>query len=330
MNVAHRVGLPRGEFGHLLGLAPEHLGDDLCRPPAATINRIAELTVAHAPWTDVSQLLAQQSTVGALGVWDYLITCAATPLEGIKDAAASFAVVADPATETLTVTEDGDHVTIGHLNHADLANQAACAIRGFALGLYRQRLSQAAGRPVIPLRVTLTTQAPRRHDTLTELYGTRAIDFEAPASSLTFLASDLETPNPLTQPGLPRVLRQVAEQQLTTATPLYDWLHLFRRTLSFAHAEGAPTLAAVAQRMTISTRTLQRRLEDHGTTWNTELEALRRTQITHLLQKTDYGVDAIAARTGYKDGRSLRRAVHRWYGTTPSALRGTNSSSSSG
>ncbi|EFF88785.1 hypothetical protein SSTG_05792 [Streptomyces sp. e14] len=47
-----------------------------------------------------------------------------------------------------------------------------------------------------------------------------------------------------------------------------------------------------------------------------------------MLQETDYGVDAIAARTGYKDGRSLRRAVHRWYGTTPSALRDMNASSS--
>ncbi|MFS4103141.1 AraC family transcriptional regulator [Streptomyces sp. SID8499] len=328
MNVAHRVGLPRDEFGHLLGLAPEHLGDDLCRPPAATINHIAELTVAHAPWTDVAQLLTQQAVVGALGVWDYLITCAPTPLEGIKDAAASFAVVADTATETLTVTEDGEKVIIGHLNHAHLANQAACAVRGFALGLYRQRLSQAAGRPVLPLRVSLAARAPRRHDTLTELYGTAAIDFEAPSSSLTFLAADLEIPNPLTQPGLPHVLRQVAERQLTTATPLYDWLHLFRRTLSVAHTQGTSTLAAVAQRMTISARTLQRRLEDHGTTWNAELEVLRRTQITQLLQETDYGVDAIAARTGYKDGRSLRRAVHRWYGTTPSALRDMNASSS--
>ncbi|EFF88786.1 hypothetical protein SSTG_05793 [Streptomyces sp. e14] len=61
----------------------------------------------------------------------------------------------------------------------------------------------------------------------------------------------------------------MAERQLTTATPLYDWLHLFRRTLSVAHTQGTSTLAAVAQRMTISARTLQRRLEDHGTTWNT-------------------------------------------------------------
>ncbi|MFE2163700.1 hypothetical protein ACFXB3_01240 [Streptomyces sp. NPDC059447] len=32
---------------------------------------------------------AEQSGLGALGVWDYLITSTPTPLEGIRDASAS-------------------------------------------------------------------------------------------------------------------------------------------------------------------------------------------------------------------------------------------------
>ncbi|GAA1408356.1 hypothetical protein GCM10009639_57970 [Kitasatospora putterlickiae] len=63
------------------------------------------------------------------------------------------------------------------------------------------------------------------------------------------------------------------------------------------------------------------RLDEHGTTWSGEAEALRRTRITRLLRTTDLTIDAIAARTGYADARALRRAVRRWCGNTPDALR---------
>ncbi|MFD9306260.1 helix-turn-helix domain-containing protein [Streptomyces sp. NPDC060048] len=323
VNVARLLDIPPHGYAHLLGLAPEHLNDDLCRTPAATSIRVAELTTVHAHWTEMSVLLAQQSNIGSLGVWDYLITSAATPLEGIRDASAYFAAVADTGTDNLRVTEDGDQVTISHVNEADLTYEAACAIRAYALGLYQRRLSEAAQRRLIPLRVTLASEAPRRHEALTGLYGTRAIEFEAPVSSITFLASDLNTPAPHVQPGLSRVLRRHAEQTLATAIPLHNWLDLFRTALASAHEEAPPTLSAVARRMAVSPRTLQRRLDEHGTTWSGEVETVRREHVTRLLHGTGLSVESIAARSGYADARALRRAVHRWYGATPATLRRT-------
>lgn len=321
VNVAQLVGIRPHGYAHLPGMAPQHLNDDLFRTPSATAIRIAELTTVHAHWTEMSVLLARESGIGTLGVWDYLITSAPTPLEGIRDAAAHFAAVADPLTDGMRITEDGDRVTISHVNRADIAHEAACGIRGYALGLYRRRLGEAAGRCLVPLRVSLAAKAPPRHDALIELYGTRNIEFEAPASSVTFLAADLSTPTPHAQPGLSAVLRRHAGQTLAGAIPLHGWLDLFRTALASAHDSGAPTLASVAQRMTISARTLQRRLEEHGTTWSEEVEAVRRDHIARLLHGTDLSVDSIAARSGYADARALRRAVKRWYGTTPAALR---------
>ncbi|MFE2283911.1 AraC family transcriptional regulator ligand-binding domain-containing protein [Streptomyces sp. NPDC059443] len=323
VNAARRLGVPPDGYAHMLGLKPEHLNDDLCRTPAATSIRIAELSTVHAPWTEVSLLLAEQSTLGALGVWDYLITSAPTPLEGIRDASAYIGSVADAGTETVHVAEDGEQVTISHLNGSDLTHEAACAILAYALALYQRRLGEAARRRLVPIRVTLAAKAPRRHEALTELYGTRAIEFEAPVSSITFLAGDLKAPTPHAQPGLSTVLRRHAEQNLADAIPLHSWLDLFRTALASLHHEATPTLPDVARRMAISTRTLQRRLDEHATTWTTEVETLRRTHITRLLHDTDLSIDAIAARSGYADARALRRAVQRWYGTTPAALRRT-------
>ncbi|MFD9452226.1 helix-turn-helix domain-containing protein [Streptomyces sp. NPDC059985] len=59
----------------------------------------------------------------------------------------------------------------------------------------------------------------------------------------------------------------------------------------------------------------------HGTTWSDAVEAVRRDRITRLLHDTDLTFDAVATRSGHADARAPRRAVHRWYGTTPAALR---------
>ncbi|GGT21085.1 AraC family transcriptional regulator [Streptomyces purpureus] len=323
VKAAHLLGVPPNGYGNLLGLSPEYLDDDLCRTPTVTTIRIAELSTVRTPWTELSALLAQQSGIGTLGVWDYLITSAATPLEGIQDASTYLATIADVGTDTLTIDEDGDQITISHVNGADLTHEAASAIHAFVLSLCQRRLSESAQRRLVPVNVALATEAPRRHDTLTELYGTRTIDFEAPVSSVTFLSTELKRPNPHAQPGLSAVLRRHAEQTLASSIPLHNWLDVFRTTLASAQGETAPTLSTAARRMAVSTRTLQRRLDEHGTTWSDEVETLRRARVTRLLHDTDLGIDAIAARSGYADARALRRAVQRWHGTTPTALRRT-------
>ncbi|WP_282693494.1 AraC family transcriptional regulator [Streptomyces sp. CC208A] len=320
---ARLVGVPDHDFAGLLGLGPEQLNDDLCRIPAVTGNRMAELGSARVGWTELAGLLVRESAVGAFGVWDYLIAAAPTPLAGIQDASVFFAAVADPGSDALDVAVDGGHVTVTHHNQGELGHAAACAVRAYALGLYRRRLSEAAGRELVPLRVTLAAQAPRDHKVLSGLLGTRAIDFEAPTSSITFLTADLTAPVPHTQPGLSTVLRTHAEHLLTAATPLQSWMDVFRAELASAHETACPTLAVMARRMNISVRTLQRRLEEHGTTWSGEVEALRRDRVTRLLRDTVLSVDAIAARTGYADARALRRAVRRWHDTTPGDLRQT-------
>ncbi|MER6198343.1 hypothetical protein ABT234_13375 [Streptomyces sp. NPDC001586] len=70
VNAARLLGIPRAGYAHLLGLAPEHLNDDLCRPPALTSIRIAELATVHAHWTEVAQVMTRRSEIGSLGVWD--------------------------------------------------------------------------------------------------------------------------------------------------------------------------------------------------------------------------------------------------------------------
>ncbi|MFI8967114.1 helix-turn-helix domain-containing protein, partial [Streptomyces sp. NPDC053493] len=315
------LGIPKDRYVGLLGMDSEHLAGDRFRTPAGTNVRLWELLVTKAPWTEVAQLMTEQSVFGQFGVWDYLFTSAPTPIEGLRDATEFLAGVGDVGTETMFVVQDGQEVTLGHVNAADLTYEAASAIRAYGLGLVRQRLSVALRRELIPLRAGLAAQAPRHHGALYELFGTRNIDFECPVSSITFRADDLHRPTPQAQPGLSAVLRSHAELTLAAAIPLRDWLDLFRIALKDAAGDDGATLPATAARMGVSPRTLQRRLDEHGTTWTAELEAVRREHIIQMLSTTDLPVETIADRNGYADARALRRAVLRWTGHTPAALR---------
>ncbi|GAA2819800.1 AraC family transcriptional regulator ligand-binding domain-containing protein [Streptomyces showdoensis] len=323
LHSASLLGIRESAGTDLLGLAPAQLNDNRYRTPSATNGRIWELMTTRAPWAEVAAVMTQESSLGRLGVWDYLITSAVTPLEGIQDGARYLAAAGDVRSHTLLVDDDGDEVTISHVNDADLGYEAANAVRSYILGVVWRRRCEARQRSIAPVRAALAAQAPQRHDTLAGLFGTRVIDFERPVGSITFRTADLRAPGPYAQPGLSALLRRDTEQGLARAIPLHDWLDLFRTVLRGAVEEGGQelTLAALARRMTLGGRTLQRRLDAHGTTWRAELETARRERITRLLETTDRTTDAIAAENGYADARALRRAVTRWTGRTPSELR---------
>lgn len=92
----------------------------------------------------------------------------------------------------------------------------------------------------------------------------------------------------------------------------HSWYGRFRLLLAEAVDHGSPSLGAVAQRMAVSTRTLQRQLAAHGTTWRAELDELRRSRAQQAHHDGTVSVGSLARHLGYSDPRSARRALRRW------------------
>ena len=322
IEAARASGSNPGELGPLRGLGDELLRDDFARLPVEFSNTLWKILVTNVPETDLTSGLLSRAPIGALGVWDHLYAASPTVLEGVQEAFRYVNIHADPATESAVTIEDGELVTIGYASMV-AEPEVAAAVPEFALGLFLGRMTDAAGRRIAPVHASLTRAAPRRHGHLTDLFGTRRIDFGASRSSVTFLASDLAAATTGARPGLANVLRQHAEMTIAAARPVLDWTDRFRAALAGSLADG-PSIEAVAHRLGLSTRSLQRRLAEHGTTWSDEVAGARREQATRLL---DAGADlrAISARVGYSDVRALRRAVRRWHEESPGDLPGDSS-----
>ena len=77
----------------------------------------------------------------------------------------------------------------------------------------------------------------------------------------------------------------------------------------------------MAKRLAVSTRTLQRRLGDEGTSFQRELNGLREELARHYLTTSHYSSGEISFLLGYDDPNSFIRAFHAWTGLTPERAR---------
>jgi AraC-like DNA-binding protein len=85
--------------------------------------------------------------------------------------------------------------------------------------------------------------------------------------------------------------------------------------------EGSLRLSQAAQKLGLSERTLQRRLEDEGSSWNQEAQAARVERAKLLLAGSDEKIAAIAREIGCATPQSFASLFRRLTGLTPSDWR---------
>ena len=84
---------------------------------------------------------------------------------------------------------------------------------------------------------------------------------------------------------------------------------------------SAATMELVAERLAMSKRTLQRRLEDEGRTFRALVNDTRERLARHYLTQTRMSGGEIAFLLGFEDPNSFYRAFHEWTGQTPDTVR---------
>jgi AraC-like DNA-binding protein len=140
-------------------------------------------------------------------------------------------------------------------------------------------------------------------------------------NGLIFAASDAEKPF-LTANGNmwsffePELSRRMADIGLEA-----KFRDRVRACLMEILASGQCTMGDVAQRLAVSTRTLQRRLQQEETSFQQELNHLRAELANQYLVNTHYSSAEIAFLLGYNDASSFFRAFHTWTGKTPEEVR---------
>ena len=103
-----------------------------------------------------------------------------------------------------------------------------------------------------------------------------------------------------------------------------------RSTLTQRISGERPAVEKVAKALGMSPRTLQRRLEELGTSYQELLDDVRRRSARRLLANTDLDASEVAFLLGFEEINSFARAFHAWEGTTPTRWRASQSNSERG
>lgn len=97
--------------------------------------------------------------------------------------------------------------------------------------------------------------------------------------------------------------------------------HQARQTLCRLLPQGEPKRDVVAEAMRVSTRTLQRRLQEEGTSFQQLLDDTRRELALQYLAEPELTLLEIAYLLGFADPSNFFRAFRRWYAVPPGQYR---------
>lgn len=140
-------------------------------------------------------------------------------------------------------------------------------------------------------------------------------------AEIVFSAADAAAPFLTANAGMwnvfePELRRRLSERDANTATA-----ERMRLALLELLPSGRASVPAVATKLAVSARTLQRRLQDEGTTFQRVLDTTRGELARHYLGQTAMASAEISFLLGFEDPNSFVRAFRDWTGTTPEQFR---------
>jgi AraC-like DNA-binding protein len=147
------------------------------------------------------------------------------------------------------------------------------------------------------------------------------IQFEAPHTAIVLKRDDLDLRVVGSDVTLVGYLDKLAEDAVKSLSDQRSIVGRLRQVLWSSLSDGPPTLAAAATAMALSSRTLQRRLRDEGTTFAKALSALRQELAVRLLEDRSLAVYEVGFLLGYADPTAFHRAFRRWRGLSPKRFR---------
>lgn len=170
------------------------------------------------------------------------------------------------------------------------------------------------------IRVTLTAQPAaanvRRYE---DFFGTKVKVDATP--SITFSAADALRPFLTRNEGMWRAFEPDLRRRLSEIGVMATTAERVQALLLELLPSNAASVDSVANRLGISKRTLQRRLDDEGENFRALVNATRGRLARHYLTNTTLPNGEISFLLGFKDPNSFYRAFQEWTGQTPDTAR---------
>lgn len=175
------------------------------------------------------------------------------------------------------------------------------------------------GTRLSPLRVEFVE--PRAHTKTIERHFGCAIEYGAARNAIVFRASDAHRPFVTRNAELLAMLAPQFEEELRQENSHENFVERVRIAVQQKLTGRRPTIEDIADALHVSSRTLQRHLQDEGSSFQSVLEEARHQLARHYLNNSVLELNEAAYLLGYEDANSFVRAFRTWEGIPPARWR---------
>ncbi len=239
-------------------------------------------------------------------------------LGGALDRIAKYVRLVAPIAIKIDRSSTQSTVTIDFL---DPVEAPPAVFLAFKLVFFVQLARLATRYPVNPLRVSWPLAGEPEPDLLQYKAYFGVPVGNSPLATLVFAASDIDRPFLTENHKMWSFFEPALRQRLADLDRSASMAERLRSVLLEALPAGDLSMRVVCSKLGVSTRTLQRRLKEEGTSFQETLDGLRESLAKHYLQNSTMSAAEISFLLGFEDPNSFARAFQARTGTTPQAVR---------
>lgn len=281
-------------------------------------HRVWELALSHTKQPNLGLLIGRSSNPHVIGLLGYLMESCPTIGDAFEQLSKFNPLFGNMFSYHHEI--QGDYFKVFYEPHPQwwqqyphTAQQAIETSMSRTLSI----IHRFSGKSIFPSRAFFKYPAPKDERDYKSVLKTN-LYFNAAENYLEFPASLADLSVASYNVTLYREFERLAEEKLKSIQTYTSFEARIKQLVLSAIDGPLPTIDQVATQLHCSTRTLQRKLRQEGTTYQLILENIRKDLAIHFLQKRQNKLSEIAGFLGYADQRVFRRAFKRWTGQTPS------------
>ncbi|WP_428036373.1 AraC family transcriptional regulator ligand-binding domain-containing protein [Amphritea sp.] len=317
---ARLKGLNEQQLMQESGLNRELLSNQEVRITPMQLSRLVQSIQRHGD-DDYLCLGSQASRYGVFALMAKLVIHSGSLREVYKHAVHFYNLVV-PASH-LSFREERDSA-IFTLTLTDPDKDPEFALLDFLLLLWHRFPSWLIGQR-IPLKyVTFCHAKPAHFEEYRLMFPCPAL-FEQAENSFAFDSSILTSPVVQTQQNLSSYLRRAPLDWFKRQSYYPVYTRKVMDYLEQAESMADTSMEEIAGQIHTTTRTLRRKLDEEGTSFQELKDSVRRDEAIHLLSQPNLPISRIARLLGFAESAAFTRAFKHWTGTSPSTYRKSKS-----
>ncbi len=322
---AARYGGHIREHCEYAGISVDQLYRDDLTANLRQSSRVWEYCRERADLTMALQIGYNSSTL-SIGTFGLLLHASPDALTALQECAR---LINSFTTTNYTTCEEQDDKVIFRVAVAEaweqLSPETSLWNVAFSCVSTLRTLELATGQPLRPLEVRFQYKRPSGNIDFRTYLKTDPT-FGHPFSCMIWKKKDLLAPILSHNPGLFELAKNILEQGLHQRKTAATFTYETRRVVLQHFSMLRPRLDDVADLLHLTPRSLQRRLQEEGASFQNIVDEVKSELAVGMLKKGETSVNEVAYQLGYNDPGVFRRAFKKWTGLSPKACRADESS----